>query len=174
MEQGPKRFAKRIIKVPRGFFEDWEWEDDGNPPELGFKVLQKVLEKYGLDLTKGKVLEVGSGNTEFLNYIRKNGVDAVGVEIRPRGNKESPQVVARIEQLPFPDGSFDIILSSQVFDNTVYNQDQNLMIKEITRVLKHGGMYFARCEEIDVSLPKELKKVPDLSGFDFGGIYQKS
>ncbi len=100
------------------------FENGGNPPDIGFVVLQSVLGEYGIDLTKcAKVLEVGSGDAEFLDYIREKGVDVVGVDIYPRGSKKSPQVISRIEQLPFPDESFDVVLSSQVFDSRIYDQD---------------------------------------------------
>ncbi len=141
---------------------------------MDFQVLEEVLNGQGVNLKNAKVLEVGSGNSVFLNYLRKEGVSALGVDVRPRGNKESPQVLARIEQLPFPDESFDVIFSSAVFDSSVYKQDQELMLKEIMRVLKHGGIYVRTDTETHLLPPEGLNLVKDNSIFKLETVYKKS
>ncbi len=117
---------------------------------------------------------MGSGNSVFLDYLKKEGVNAFGVDARPRGNKESPQVLARIEQLPFPNESFDVIFSSAVFDSTVYTQDQQLMLEEIKRVLKHGGIYVRTDTETSLLPPKGLNLIKDNSIYQLETVYQKS
>jgi len=74
----------------------------------------------------------------------------VGVDVKPRGDKKSFQIIARVEQLPFAEGSFDVVLSNAVFDKSVYTQYQDLMIGEIARVLKHGGIYLGNRENIRI------------------------
>ena len=61
----------------------------------------------------------------------------------PRGSNNDSQVLARAEQLPFPNNSFDVITSRGMFDFRVYNQNPELMMNEIHRVLKKGGIYVA-------------------------------
>ena len=101
------------------------------------------LEELGVAIpTDAKILEIGSENNVFLQYLQKSGLDAVGVDAKPRGERTENIVRARIEQLPFPDETFGLIISNAVFDSDVYHQDQLAMVKEIARVLKHGGIYF--------------------------------
>src|SRR3990167_7697223 len=108
---------------------------------------EMMLKDRGVDLKKAKVLELGSGNGFFLDYMISQGVDAVGLVIRPRSEgSKSSQVIARIEQLPFADESFDVVYSQQIFDSKVYDQNQTMMFREIFRVLKHGGIYFGALE----------------------------
>lgn len=146
------------------------WQENIDSVELAqniYDLFQEVLKEYGVDLAKNvKVLEVGSGNAILLDYLKKQGVDVVGTDAQPRGTKESPEmVIARIEQLPFPDKSFDVVLSSTVFDDTVYEQDQNLMMQDIARVLKPQGIYLGYGEFYWDVLPIE--------GFDriFSNVY---
>ena len=80
-------------------------------------------------------------NGEGLDYAKEQGLDIVGVDVDPRGTNKSPQVVARIEQLPFPSESFDVVFSSNTMDSRHYDQDQLLMVKEVLRILKPGGLY---------------------------------
>ncbi len=78
-----------------------------------------------------------------MDYLKRRGLDVVGVDTRPRGINDPKQVIARIEQLPFSSESFDVIFSIEIFDLRMYNQDQDLMTQEIVRVLKKGGLYIA-------------------------------
>ena len=57
------------------------------------------------------------------------------------GNK-SDHVSARIEQMPFTDNQFDLVLSvGNIFDDAIYDHDHNKMMREIHRVLKPKGLY---------------------------------
>jgi ubiquinone/menaquinone biosynthesis C-methylase UbiE len=181
MEKLPKKFPIEVRKFPQDSYSDL---GDENATEnylgsidnakLRYQELQSILIEYGIDLTKKvKVLEVGSGKAVFLDYMRQQGVDVLGIDVRPRGSKESPQVIARIEELPFKDESFDVILSSQVFSENFYNQDHHLMIKEIGRVLKSGGIYVAASEDISAKPAKEFKLVYTSSDFKFS-VFKKS
>ncbi|OGJ02200.1 hypothetical protein A3G98_02100 [Candidatus Nomurabacteria bacterium RIFCSPLOWO2_12_FULL_37_8] len=94
-----------------------------------------------MEIKNLKVLEIGSGNGIFLDFLRKKGVNAVGLDVRS-GGYGSPQVAARIEQIPLKSDEFDLVLSlGNVFDQMVYDQDHDLMIREIYRVLKPKGLY---------------------------------
>ncbi len=170
MDESPKKFDRNIkIPIP-SFLESVlpDWQDgikSDVAAEAFYDLFQEVLKEQGLDLTKNlKVLEAGSGNAIFLDFLRQKGVNAVGVDAELRGSKESPQVIARIEKLPFAKESFDVVLSSHlVFDAKVYDQDQDLMMKEIYRVLKPGGIFLANGETRIRTLP--------IKGFD--QIYKK-
>jgi ubiquinone/menaquinone biosynthesis C-methylase UbiE len=147
MKELPEKLPREIRKDTREF---GNWQDDVTSPERArflFKFFQEILTKYGLDLTKNmKVLEIGSGNAVFLDFLKKQGVDAVGIDVQLRGSTDSPQIVGRVERLPFKDNSFDVVLSNAVFDELVYEQYHDIMMQEIFRVLKSGGMYLGSKE----------------------------
>ena len=46
----------------------------------------------------------------YVDYLKKQGINVVGLDYNPRGTKESSQIRARIEKLPFLDQSVDVIL----------------------------------------------------------------
>ena len=140
---------------------------------LRYRYLKQALQELGVTLdTNTKVLEVGSGNGLMLQQLKKDGVDAVGVDIHPRGENENLQVNAPIEQLPFADGSFDIIVSTQAFDAALYDQDQGKMGSEIVRVLKIGGLYVAFAEMMD-EVPSGLTIVSDYMNRGTAAVYKK-
>ena len=145
---GNEKAHKALSSDPRiyqfGGFRNWEeGVEDEDGAKLRYEALQMRLEKVGATIpADAKILEIGSGSGVFLRYLQKLGLDAVGVDARPRGEKTRNVVRARIEQLPFPDKSFGLVFSSAVFDSELYHQNQLAMIEEIVRVLKHGGIYF--------------------------------
>jgi ubiquinone/menaquinone biosynthesis C-methylase UbiE len=120
---------------------------------IGYDTIQIFLENLGVDIKKAKILEVGPGKGKLLGEMIANGVDVVGVDIRPRGAVKNRIVGARIEQLPFADGTFDVVISLATFDNDMYDQDQVMMAKEMARVLKSGGVLQTFGEYIEVPTP---------------------
>lgn len=176
MEKLPSKLPQRVRKSRFDFIKDWQ--DDikfVEDAEFLYKLFQMALKECGLDLTKNvKVLEIGSGNNIFLNYAQKQGVDIVGVEASPRGGGSS-LVIARAEQLPFKDGTFDVVLSSAVFDTRSYDQYQDIMLAEISRVLKHKGVYLGNEYEFS-SVRKPPIKGLELIPSELEGVvsYKKS
>ncbi|AEK73499.1 ubiE ubiquinone/menaquinone biosynthesis methyltransferase [Thermococcus sp. 4557] len=116
--------------------------------------LEKPLDRFfcplrekAAEFVRGKVLEVGVGVGKMLPYyppsVELHAVDAVPemVEIaRRRADELGLNVrfyVMDAEDLEFPDGSFDTVVSAFVFC-TVPNPERAM--EEIHRVLKPGGM----------------------------------
>jgi len=163
---------EEIRKYPVDWPKNWEG-DDNQDAGLRFRAFERKLKKYGVDLLKSKVLEIGNGNNAFLNYMLEQGVDAIGVDARPRGEKSSTLIASRIEQLPFRNETFDVVLSvHQVFDSHVYHQDHNAMLDEIRRVLKEHGLYLGMLEHIDVST-EGFALISDQEEKSILGVYKK-
>jgi ubiquinone/menaquinone biosynthesis C-methylase UbiE len=145
-----EKFPKLPVDPRRHIEENpedaWAWEEvmDASRAEEVFGHLQQLLEKAGIPLAKDvHVLEVGTGKGLFLKHMVEQGVDAIGVDARPRHEGSLPVAASHIELLPFRDGSFDVVFSSAAFDEEVYEQYRPLMLSEIGRVLKTGGVYAA-------------------------------
>ncbi|SEO53919.1 Methyltransferase domain-containing protein [Mucilaginibacter gossypiicola] len=104
------------------------------------------------------VLDAGCGNGRNIAYFLQNGFKVYGVdqsehavELSKRLSAElcpdhSPDnfKLAAVENLPFSDGQFDLVICSAVlhFANDAEHFDS--MLRSLWRVLKPGGYFFAR------------------------------
>jgi SAM-dependent methyltransferase len=107
-----------------------------------------------------RVLDVGCGHGLMLLAVAKQLTSgrAIGIDIwsqadQADNNPESTLANARLEHvadrvevqngdarsLPFPDNSFDVVVSSFVIHNLNQRADRDQVMREIARVLKPGG-----------------------------------
>jgi SAM-dependent methyltransferase len=93
----------------------------------------------------GDVLDAGMGPGRLVAELERRGWTAWGIDASPRmvdvARARAPQAaerlaVARIEQLPFADASFDVVVSLGVLQ---YTEEQGAAIRELARVLRPGG-----------------------------------
>ncbi len=120
------------------------------------RVWRRVLAALGAPLEPGvRVLDFGCGRGELVVVLRNLGIEADGVDLlddfaairdavpsAPRPVELAACVHAldpSAPTLPYPDGSFDLVLSNQVFEHVA---DYPAAIGEIFRVLKPGGACF--------------------------------
>jgi SAM-dependent methyltransferase len=93
----------------------------------------------------GRLLDVGCGEKPFEHLFRPYVSEYIGVEYEPtflltetgRRARAAVDVTYDGRRLPFPDGDFDTVLSSQVLEHTPHPGD---LVKEMGRVLKPGGV----------------------------------
>ncbi len=108
----------------------------------------RFLEATGALAPGVEVLEIGTGTGGLLHELLQRGVRVRGVEINPSLIAESRtwfgdlpvQLVSGLA-LPFPDQSFDHVLSFDVFEH-IRNSDAHL--REVSRVLRPGGRYLVQ------------------------------
>jgi SAM-dependent methyltransferase len=96
------------------------------------------------DLTGLAVLEAGCGRGAFAGYLADQGARVTACDVSPvavglanrllAGRAEA--VVADLQQLPFPDGSFDVVASLETVEHL---PDPVQGMRELVRVLKPGG-----------------------------------
>ena len=80
-----------------------------------------------------RILDMGAGAGETLRLLRALGFDAVGIDLSPR----APEVLcADFLAAPFPDGSFDAVISQCAF---FVSGDVPGALREAARLLKRGG-----------------------------------
>ena len=108
--------------------------------------LEMILDAAGRRIT-GKILESGCGVGLYLEYLIPLGGKVFGSEVdlpRAHRSKSKSDLVlgASGEYLPFPEDTFDLILSNEVIEHVV---DDQLAIQEMIRVLKPGGRLTLFC-----------------------------
>lgn len=153
---------KNIKKPPH-------WAVSLEPSKLVLEFL-KVLQEKNL---KGVILEVGCGNGRDSIYLAKQGYYVVGIDLAPEAIKLAQKnkerlledenlaanldfQVADVEKLSFPEEHFEGVYSIGVLHST--NLQKSL--KEITRVLKKGGLAIIHVYQKTLFLrPQRLKKI---------------
>ena len=108
--------------------------------------LQMVLEEGAGLLEDGVALENGCGVGMYVEQLASRTREVIGLEYdyeraeqAARVNASYPNVKvlnAAGEQLPFPSGVFDLILSHEVLEHV---QDDRVAVEEMVRVLRLGG-----------------------------------
>lgn len=94
---------------------------------------------------KARVIEVGSGAHGlifFFDAADKVGIDPLADQYRelfPAWQGRAQTIAAFGEQLPFPDESFDLVLSDNVVDHA---ENPRAIIEEMVRVLAPGGLLY--------------------------------
>lgn len=94
----------------------------------------------------GRVLEIGFGDGYGTDYLRKEGIDIVAVDVDEESVMRACEKYPETKffhydgiLLPYPDKSFDCIISFQVIEHI---QDDSAFLKEIYRVMKPGGVAY--------------------------------
>lgn len=98
---------------------------------------RRLLEDYlreSAALVKGKVLEIGSKNRRY-DHLFSSAAAITAVDLNPKEGKNI--IKADAAYLPFKEGSFDTVISFEVFE---YIADINMVLREIARVLKKEGL----------------------------------
>jgi len=126
--------------MPQSVFDPLDTDRFGN---LDANI--KFIESERLLQAGARVLEIGSGRGTLLAALRQRGVRAVGIE--PNASlaidairRQPPAPVARMsgDRLGFPDATFDLVLSFDVFEHIA---DSDAHLDEVRRVLRPNGVY---------------------------------
>jgi SAM-dependent methyltransferase len=99
---------------------------------------RKLLDRYLIQYQRffaGKVLDIGGGRRKGLFRPPKGVEGWITADIDP-GLK--PDMVCNVEQLPFPDQSFDVVKATELFEHVNHPEEG---IRECFRILKQGGYF---------------------------------
>jgi SAM-dependent methyltransferase len=106
-----------------------------------------------------KVLDVGCGGGRNLPYFLQNGYQVYGIDPNPEAveqvrslaktlvpgaNSAENFTIAKAENMPFGDNTFDLAICSAVLHFANDNNHFDAMLRSIWRILKPGGFLFAR------------------------------
>jgi ubiquinone/menaquinone biosynthesis C-methylase UbiE len=112
-------------------------------PYLAYEYAVGRVAKSGVS-----VLEIGSGSGEFTGAALRSGANVIATDISerclsvipvryPHAGGRLSVVQADMEDLPFPDRVFDVVISA----GSLSYGDNDTVIKEIHRVLSPGGVF---------------------------------
>jgi SAM-dependent methyltransferase len=105
-----------------------------------------------------RVLDAGCGGGRNIIYLLREGYDVCGVDrsreavahVRALAAALAPHLPAEnfrvesVESMSFGDADFDVVISSAVLHFARDEEHWLSMLKEMWRVLKRGGIFFAR------------------------------
>lgn len=118
--------------------------------ELGNYVdtIEKSLMKDVANPTKGeKALDLGCGTGIYSYWLLEQELTVIGIDIssemlkvaRSKGNSEKIEFVqGDIQKLPFPDETFDLVISNIVLE---FTDNPKQIVSEALRVVKKGGRF---------------------------------
>ena len=129
------------------------WADQGRTPEF-IAYFASLL----ATLSRGRVLEVGCGEGFLLSAIQSKEKAAIDLSLEAlRKTSKRTQgsfSIALAERLPFPTGSFDLVVSVGVMEHFIDDRDAT---SEIFRVLRAGGRYVALIH-VGTSVSEQLRQ----------------
>ena len=114
--------------------------------------ITRVLEDFAaLSLADSRLLDVGASHGLITLALAPKFLHAVGVDVdrvgvaaaahEPQAGDACAFAVASGMQLPFKDGSFDVVVCNHVYEHV---SDPGRLMAEVARVLRPGGVcYFA-------------------------------
>jgi ubiquinone/menaquinone biosynthesis C-methylase UbiE len=105
-----------------------------------------------------RILDAGCGTGRNLVYFLKSGFEIFGVDESPLALAHARQLVTQlaphlpadnfreepVERMSFSDAGFNVVLSSAVLHFARDEDQWQRMLEEMWRVLKPGGIFFAR------------------------------
>ncbi|MEO3402995.1 class I SAM-dependent methyltransferase [Mucilaginibacter sp. CAU 1740] len=116
------------------------------------------------------VLDAGCGGGRNLVYFLNNGFEVYGIDqsaeaveaVKQLSASLSPAnpldnfAVAPVEDLPFADAQFDVVICSAVLHFAQDAEHFDAMVRSLWRVLKPGGHFFARLAS-DIGIEDKVK-----------------
>lgn len=115
-------------------------DGEGDRSEIAAFLVRAVADLGGIDQLDGcRVLDFGCGTGALVDELVAVGVDAWGADMA--ANLGSSGRLRPIDpdpyRLPFNDATFDVVVSTSVFEHA---QDTGACFREIHRVLRPGGI----------------------------------
>lgn len=128
-----------------------------------------------------RILDAGCGSGRNIEYLMRIGCDVFAIDQSPEAVEQvktlarsiAPDlpagnfVVATVETLPFESEYFDWVICNTVLHFAEDTDHFDVMLKELWRVLKPGGMFFARIassigiEDLIIRVNDSQHKIPD-------------
>lgn len=130
----------------------------------------KLILEAANERLKGTVLENGCGVGMYVKHLSSYSGKIIGLEYDLPRARQALEISNNIlgaagEYLPFPDNSFDAILSHEVIEHV---QDDRLAVSEMVRTLRPGGRIILFCP--NRGYPFETHGIYRKGQYKFGNI----
>jgi SAM-dependent methyltransferase len=102
----------------------------------------RAAERYG----RYSVVDVGCGAKPYYPFFEPFASEYVGVDVKD----EAAELEGSVESIPVADGSFDIVLCTQVLEHA---NDPAAAVRELRRVVKPGGRVLASTHGVQIYHP---------------------
>ena len=137
-----------MISIIKKFISKQQFEPSSvgiffNPYFISRYAIYMELKKTASTFNSGRVLDLGCGVRPYEGLFSVD--EYIGVDIEGGGHAEDNKycdIYYDGKTVPFPDSSFDIVLSTQVIEHV---EDYDLYLSEAFRVLKAGGVLILTC-----------------------------
>jgi SAM-dependent methyltransferase len=120
-----------------------------------------VTNRFVLDFAArhgGRVLDYGCGSGRTVRAGRERGLEIYGTDVFYGGSQSRAEAAAsgllgdviremQDGRIPFPVGSFDLVMNNQVMEHV---EDLDAVLREIHRVLRPGGTVLSVFPSVDV------------------------
>lgn len=127
-----------------GFTKETLLKEEAERHEQKANVLEKEWKKY-IGLNKNpRILQIGCGPEDIINYLssgKKYAVDPLAEFYKKKFNLDYSSISfieGRAESLPFEDNYFDVVILANVLDHV---EQPEKALSEIRRVLKKEGLF---------------------------------
>jgi len=145
---------KKLIN--NSFYDDLyeDWYISNNHPIVLLRAENKLRNPWIKKKIKShfpqscKILDVGCGAGMLTNSLAKESHEITGIDLSESSlniaskhdtTKTITYLKASAYNLPFEDRSFDVVCAMDILEHV---ENPSLLIKEASRVLKHGGLFF--------------------------------
>ena len=107
----------------------------------GYDDLQRFISYHhqaelAMSLRCGSILEIGVGNKTVANYLAQHGFHVGTCDF---DGSLAPGTVADVRDLPFEDGSYDLVMACEILEHIPWN-DVDRALSEIHRVCRTSAL----------------------------------